>query len=241
MSDSDGGWSPSILDGGLLGGGNLRAAVLGANDGLVSNFSLVMGVAGGANDPTIVLLAGIAGLLAGAFSMAAGEWISVSSQADVYKHLIRRAFSVFHDAPTRQERTLVEIYRFKGLTQDEALVVARRIMANPDVALETMARETLGLDPNSLGSPVGAAASSFVAFSLGAIIPIVPYLLEMGSLALPVSALLSALALVVVGALVAAGSGRNLAWGGVRMLLAGGAAAAVTFGIGSLIGVALVG
>ena len=225
----------------MLGGGNLRAAILGANDGLVSNFSLVMGVAGGSNDPTIVLLAGIAGLLAGAFSMAAGEWISVSSQADVYRHLIRRAFSVFHDAPTRQERTLVEIYRSKGLTQDEALVVARRIMADPDVALETMARETLGLDPNSLGSPVGAAASSFVAFSLGAIIPLVPYLLELNSLTLPVSALLSAFALMVVGALVAVGSGRNIVWGGMRMLIAGGAAAAVTFAIGSLIGVALVG
>lgn len=240
MSDSEGGWGSAILDGGVLGGGNLRAAVLGANDGLVSNFSLVMGVAGGTNDPTIVLLAGIAGLLAGAFSMAAGEWISVSSQADVYRNLIKRAFSVFHDAPTRHERTLVEIYRSKGLTQDEAFVVARRIMADPDVALETMAREELGLDPNSLGSPIGAAASSFVAFSLGAIIPLVPYLLDLGPLALTLSALLSALGLVVVGALVAAGSGRSVAWGGVRMLLAGGAAAAVTFGIGSLIGVALV-
>ncbi len=241
MTDSGGGWSSAILDGGLLGGGNLRAAVLGANDGLVSNFSLVMGVAGGSGDPSIVLLAGIAGLLAGAFSMAAGEWISVSSQADVYRHLIRRAFSVFQDAPTRHERTLVEIYRSKGLTQDEALVVARRIMSDPDVALETMAREELGLDPNSLGSPFGAAASSFVAFSIGAIVPIVPYLLELGSMTLPLSALLSAVSLIVVGALVAAGSGRNIPWGGARMLLAGGAAAAVTFGIGSLIGVALVG
>ncbi len=241
MADSGGSWSSSILEGGFLGGGNLRAAVLGANDGLVSNFSLVMGVAGGTSDPTIVLLAGIAGLLAGAFSMAAGEWISVSSQADVYRHLISRAFSVFHDAPTRHERTLVEIYRAKGLTNDEALAVARRIMADPDVALETMAREELGLDPNSLGSPAGAAASSFVAFSVGAIIPIVPYLLDMGSMTLMLSALLSVIALVLVGALVAAGSGRNLAWGGARMLLAGGAAAAVTFGIGSLIGVALVG
>lgn len=241
MADSDGAWGSSILEGGLLGGGNLRAAVLGANDGLVSNFSLVMGVAGGANDPTIVLLAGIAGLLAGAFSMAAGEWISVSSQTDVYRHVIRRAFTVFHDAPTRHERTLVDIYRTKGLTQDEALIVARRIMADPDVALETMAREELGLDPNSLGSPIGAAASSFVAFSVGAIIPIVPYLLELGSMSLTISALLSAIALVAVGALVAAGSGRNLVWGGARMLVAGGAAAAVTFGIGSLIGVALVG
>ena len=241
MPDSEGGWGSAILDGGLLGGGNLRAAVLGANDGLVSNFSLVMGVAGGSGDPTIVLLAGIAGLLAGAFSMAAGEWISVSSQADVYRNLIRRAFAAFQDAPTRHERALVDIYRSKGLTQDEALVVARRIKGDPDVALETMAREELGLDPNSLGSPTGAAASSFVAFSIGAIIPIVPYLLELGSMTLPLSTLLSAVALLIVCALVAAGSGRNIAWGGMRMLIAGGAAAAVTYGVGSLIGIALVG
>ena len=241
MADSDGGWSSTLLDSGLLGGGNLRAAVMGANDGLVSNFSLVMGVAGGASDPTIVLLAGIAGLLAGAFSMAAGEWISVSSQADVYRHMIRRAFAVFHDSPARHERTLTDIYLSKGLTESEANVVARRIMADPDVALDTMAREEMGLDPKSLGSPFGAASSSFVAFSLGAIIPIVPYLLDFGSMTLTLSALCSAVALVVVGALVAAGSGRNVVWGGIRMLLAGGVAAAVTFGIGSLIGVALIG
>ncbi len=240
MAESDGGWSSTLLDGGLLGGGNLRAAVLGANDGLVSNFSLVMGVAGGASDPVIVLLAGIAGLLAGAFSMAAGEWISVGSQADVYRHLIRRAFAVFHESPARHERALADIYVSKGLTEAEANVVARRIMADPDVALDTMARESLGLDPDSLGSPFGAAASSFVAFSIGAIIPIVPYLLDFGSITLTLSAVCSAVALFVVGSLVAAGSGRNVLWGGARMLIVGGAAAAVTFGIGSLIGVAIV-
>ena len=241
MAESDGGWSSALLDGGLLGGGNLRAAVLGANDGLVSNFSLVMGVAGGSGDPTIVLLAGIAGLLAGAFSMAAGEWISVSSQADVYRHLIRSAFSVFHESPTRQERTLSDIYLSKGLTEAEANVVARRILEDPDVAMNTVAREGLGLDPSSLGSPIGAAASSFVAFSLGAIIPIVPYLVDFGTMTLTLSALFSALALVVVGSFVAAGSGRSVVWGGARMLITGGAAAAVTYGIGSLIGVAIVG
>ena len=241
MAEPDGRRGSALLDSGVLGGGNLRAAVMGANDGLVSNFSLVMGVAGGANDPTIVLLAGIAGLLAGAFSMAAGEWISVSSQADVYRHLIRRSFAVFHESPIRHERTLTDIYMSKGLTQAEASVVARRIMADPDVALDTMAREELGLDPESLGSPFGAASSSFVAFSLGAIIPIVPYLLDFGAMTLTLSALCSAVALAVVGALVAAGSGRSVVWGGTRMLLAGGAAAAVTFGIGSLIGVALIG
>ena len=240
MAESNGGWSSALLDGGLLGGGNLRAAVLGANDGLVSNLSLVMGVAGGSGDPTIVLLAGIAGLLAGAFSMAAGEWISVSSQTDVYRHLIRRAFSVFHESPTRQERTLSDIYLSKGLTESEAIVVARRIMEDPDIAMDTVAREGLGLDPSSLGSPIGAAASSFVAFSLGAIIPIVPYLVDFGTMTLTLSALFSALALVVVGSLVAAGSGRSVVWGGARMLITGGAAAAVTYGIGSLIGVALV-
>lgn len=241
MTDSQGDWGSAILSEGLLGRGNLRAAVMGSNDGLVSNFSLVMGVAGGADDPAIVLLAGIAGLLAGAFSMAAGEWISVSSQVDVYRHHINRAFAAFHDAPTRYERTLVEIYRSKGLTAGESHTVARRIMSDPDVALVTIAREELGLDPDSLGSPIGAAASSFVAFSVGAIVPLVPYLLDLGSLTLTVSALLSALALTIVGALVAAGSGRNPVWGAARMLITGSIAASVTFGIGSLIGVALVG
>ena len=222
-------------------GGNLRAAVLGANDGLLSNFSLVMGVAGGANDPTIVLLAGIAGLLAGAFSMAVGEWISVSSQVDFYRNIIGRESALFDESPDRQRRSLADIYASKGLDADHAAAIADRIMQDRAVALDTMVRERYGLNPDDLGSPFGAAFSSFTAFSIGAIIPILPYLVGPGDLALPVSATLSAVALAAVGALVSRVSGRNIAWGGARMLLAGCAAAAATFAIGSLIGIAIAG
>ena len=230
-----------IIDAAFLGDGNLRAAILGVNDGLVSNFSLVMGVAGGADDPKWVLLAGIAGLLAGAFSMAAGEYVSVAGQRDVYRNRIRFITSSLHASPDAEERRIVSIYQSKGLTAEEARGVARRVMNNPDAALDMVAREELGLSPDSLGSPFGAASSSFVAFVLGAIVPILPYLLGAGEFAFMLSAGLSAFALMVLGALVAAGSGRNLVWGGAKMLLAGSFAAAVTFGIGNLVGIAITG
>ena len=182
---------------GALGGGNLRAAVMGVNDGLVSNFSLVMGVAGGLDNPTVVMLAGIAGLLAGGFSMAAGEYISVTSQRDVYLHQMR---------------------------QEEA-----RARAAGE-------KRDLGQDLDYLGSPWGAAFSSFAAFVAGALIPLAPYLANLGGLAVYLSAALSAVALLAVGAAVAVGSGRNAAWGAARMLLAGSLAAAATFGIGYLVG-----
>ena len=175
---------------GPLGGGNLRAAVMGVNDGLISNFSIVMGVAGGSGDPTIVTLAGIAGLLAGGFSMAAGEYISVSSQRDVYLHQTRGDGNG------------------GGSDADMSLV----------------------------GSPWGAAFSSFTAFIIGAIIPLVPYLANLGGLAFYLSASLSAVALLIVGGLIAVGSGRGVAWGAARMLLVGSLAAAVTYGAGRLVG-----
>ena len=233
--------SDSPLEAGVLGGGNLRAAVLGVNDGLVSNFSLVMGVAGGVDDPKFVLFAGIAGLLAGAFSMAAGEYISVRSQRDVYEHQIRRESARLNDSPEYGIALLERIYKMKGLTADEASEVARRIMSDADVALDTIVREDLGLSPSSLGSPFGAASSSFAAFVLGAIVPVLPYLFDAGALAFTLSAVLSAVALAVVGAVIASGSGLNAAWGAVRMLAVGGLAAAVTYGIGRLVGVVVSG
>ena len=230
-----------ILDAGLLGDGNLRAAILGVNDGLVSNFSLVMGVAGGIDDPKWVLLAGIAGLLAGAFSMAAGEYVSVAGQRDVYRNRISALAASLRASKYEEILRIATIYESKGLTTLESMEVAKRLMENPDAALDTVVREELGLSEDTLGSPLGAASSSFVAFIIGAIVPILPYLLGAGSLAFTLSAALSALALVIVGALVAAGSGRNLAWGGAKMLMAGGGAAAVTFGIGNLVGIAIAG
>ena len=231
----------SILHVGILGDGNLRAAILGVNDGLVSNFSLVMGVAGGVDDPKWVLLAGIAGLLAGAFSMAAGEFVSVGGQRDVYRNRIKTLAESLRTSRYEEILRIAAIYETKGLTTLESMNVAKRLMENPNAALDTVAREELGLSPETIGSPFGAASSSFVAFVLGAIIPILPYLLGAGSLAFMLSAGLSAIALVIVGALVAAGSGRNLVWGGAKMLMAGGFAAAITFGIGNLVGIAVTG
>ncbi len=223
------------------GSGSLRAAVLGVNDGLVSNFSLVMGVAGGTDNASFILLAGVAGLLAGAFSMAAGEYVSVRSQRDVYEHQIGIEAAELEEFPEEEEEELVLIYQAKGLSEEEAKKVAARIMSNPQVALDTMAREELGLDPDDLGSPVGAALSSFTAFVGGAIVPILPYILNLGGPAFALSAVLSVIALVLVGGALSLASGKSWYMGSLRMLLAGGAAAAVTYGIGSLIGVTLAG
>ncbi|MDE2861424.1 MAG: VIT1/CCC1 transporter family protein [Chloroflexota bacterium] len=221
--------------------GNLRAAVLGVNDGLVSNFSLVMGVAGGTGDPDIVLLAGVAGLLAGAFSMAAGEYVSVRSQRDVYEYQIEKERDEIAMQPDEEEQELVAIYRSKGLSQEEAETVARRLRADPEAMLDTMVREELGLNPDELGSPIGASVSSFTAFVAGALIPIIPYLFGTASLNVPASAALSAAALLLVGGTLAKTSNRNPLWGAARMALAGGAAATVTFGIGRLVGTTLAG
>lgn len=219
--------------------GSLRAAVLGVNDGLVSNFSLVMGVAGGTGRPDIVLLAGVAGLLAGAFSMAAGEYVSMRSQRDVYEHQMSRERAEIEMWPEEEEDELTLIYQAKGLSQEEAQLIAKRVIADPEVALDTMAREELGLNPSELGSPWGASFSSFAAFVTGALIPILPYIFGAETLAVLLSAILSAGALLCVGGVMAWMTDRSVIWGAMRMVLAGGAAAAVTFGVGSLIGASL--
>ncbi len=230
---------------GLGGQGVLRAAVLGGNDGLVSNFSLVMGVAGGTGSPSLVLLAGVAGLLAGAFSMASGEYVSMRAQRDLHERLLQLEARELEEEPEEETEELVEIYQAKGLTRQEAEVVARRIMADPVVALDTHAREELGLDPSQLGSPWGAAVSSFFAFAGGAFVPILPYLVSrggsVGGSAFLISILLSAAAMATVGGVLAHLSGKRAWWGSLRMLLAGSIAASVTYAIGSLLGVALAG
>ena len=220
-------------------GGSLRAAVLGVNDGLVSNFSLVMGVAGGSGNPDIVLLAGVAGLLAGAFSMAAGEYVSMRSQRDIYERQIEVEEAELREWPEEEEEELVLIYEAKGLPREQAESVAKQIMASPEVALETMAREELGLDPAQLGSPWGAAISSFVAFVAGAVVPILPYIFDAGTKAFMLSGVSGAVALLAVGWALAKVSGKSTTWGALRMILAGGAAAAVTFGVGRWIGVSI--
>ena len=219
--------------------GSLRAAVLGVNDGLVSNFSLVMGVAGGTSDSGIVLLAGVAGLLAGAFSMAAGEYVSVRSQRDMYEHKISMERAEIEMWPEEEEEELALIYQAKGLSQEEAWLIAKRVMADPDIALDTMTREELGLNPSELGSPWGASFSSFGAFVTGALVPILPYIFRADTLVVPLSAALSAGALLTAGGVLAWMTNRNAVWGALRMGIAGGMAAAVTFGVGSLIGTSL--
>ena len=226
---------PGSSTGVMGGGGSLRAAVLGVNDGLVSNFSLVMGVAGGTGNADFVRLAGVAGLLAGAFSMAAGEYVSMRSQRDIYEHELRKEEIELNEWPEEEQEELELIYQAKGLSVDDSRRIAERVMADPAVALDTMAREELGLDPSQLGSPWGASVSSFTAFVAGAAVPILPYIFDAGSLAFSLSALLSAGALAVVGSMLALISGVNVAWGALRMLLAGGAAAVVTFGVGHLL------
>ncbi len=218
---------------------NIRAAVLGSNDGLVSNFALTMGVAGGMSDTNITPLVGLAGLMAGAFSMTAGEYVSVRAQRDVYDREMEIESAELEESPEEEREELVLIYQTKGLARSEAEVVADRIMANPQVALDTMAREELGIDPSQLGSPWGVAISSFTAFSLGALIPVLSYMFSSGTTAIILSALSSGIALVLVGGTLALVSNKNVAWGSLRMLLIGVAAAAITFGVGNLIGVSL--
>src|SRR5689334_20063114 len=218
-------------------GGSLRAAVFGANDGLVSNFCLVMGVAGANVDARFVLLAGIAGLLAGASSMAAGEYVSVSSQRELYEQQIAVERQELEMAPEEEKEELSLIYQAKGIPVEQAEELADRILASPDTAIDTLAREELGLDPSALGSPWGAAASSFISFVVGATLPVLPYLLLSGSIAFFASALVCGLALFVVGALISVFTGRNLVFSGMRMVFIGALAAAFTYFIGKLLGV----
>ncbi len=220
----------------FTGGGSLRAAVLGVNDGLTSNFALVMGVAGGTGNADVVLLAGVAGLLAGAFSMAAGEYVSIRSQSDVYEHQIEMERTELDEWPEEEEEELALLYQAKGLPPDEAKSIAAQVIAHPQVALDTLAREELGLIPGSLGSPWKASGSSFVAFALGAFVPIAPYFLGAGELALWLSAILSASALLAVGGGLALLSNKSVVWGAARMAGLASAAAGLTYMVGSLVG-----
>jgi VIT1/CCC1 family predicted Fe2+/Mn2+ transporter len=225
----------------MLQAGSLRAAVFGINDGLVSNFSLVMGFAGAEARPEYVLLAGIAGLLAGSFSMAAGEYVSVSAQRELFEQQIKMEKEELEMSPKEEEEELSLIYQAKGLPENEASLLARRIIANPRTAIDTLAREELGLDPAELGSPWIAALSSFSAFVIGALVPVIPYLFTSGSAAWMASATLSCAALFVIGALLSIFSARGPILSGLRMLGIGLLASGVTYGAGWLFGVTLAG
>lgn len=222
------------------GGGNLRALVFGANDGLVSNAGLILGVAGatgGNGEARAIVISGIAGLLAGAFSMASGEYVSVRSQREMFEHQIAAERDELETYPEAEAAELSTIYQARGLSQDDANHMAASIIKNPAYALDALAREELGLDPANLGSPWAAAGSSFLSFSLGALVPLVPFLVARDRHALLASVALTAVALFGIGAAISLFTGRNAWRGGLRMLLIGAAAAGATYSIGRLLDV----
>ncbi|WP_329476032.1 VIT1/CCC1 transporter family protein [Kribbella sp. NBC_01510] len=218
-----------------VNGGWLRPAVFGAMDGLVSNFALIAGMDGGtASGSSVIVLAGLAGLAAGAFSMAAGEYTSVASQRELARAEIEKERKEIQRHPIDEEIELAETYRAKGLDPDLASKVAKQFHTDPDQALQEHVREELGIDPNDLPNPVIAAASSFICFAVGAFIPLLPYLLGAGSV---VPALIMSLtALFVCGAIVSRVTSRSWWYSGFRQLLLGGLAAALTYGVGTLVG-----
>jgi len=223
-----------------LGGNALRAAVLGANDGLVSNLSLVMGVSGAALDTHAVLITGLAGLLAGACSMALGEWLSVNSARELYQQQIATEAAELAEVPDEEREEIYLIYRAKGLDEAQARALADRLLSNKETALDTLVREELGIDPDELGGSAWAAAgTSFGLFAAGALVPVVPFFFLGGGAVVAASLALSALALFAIGAGTSLFTGRGVLFSGTRQLLIGLAAAAITFGVGRLIGVSL--
>lgn len=216
--------------------GKWRAAIFGVSDGLVSNTALVMGFAGSGIDRGVVLFAGIAGLLAGAFSMAAGEYVSMASQRDLFRREIDMEARELAEKPEEEKRELELIYRAKGLDRETARATAERIMSDPKTALDTLVREELGLNPDELGSPIRAALFSFIAFAIGAFVVVVPYLFTGGTIALIIAVALAGAAMLLVGGAVGRYSGRGTIHGALRQLIVGVLAAGVTFAIGRLIG-----
>jgi VIT1/CCC1 family predicted Fe2+/Mn2+ transporter len=223
-----------------VGGNALRAAVLGGNDGLVSNFSLVMGIAGATSGQSEVLLTGLAGLLAGALSMALGEWISVKSSQELYENQMQLEMEELETNPEGEEKELALIYITKGIPEAQARTMASEIIANKHHAHEILIKEELGINPEDLkGSAMEAAITSFILFAIGAIIPVIPFFFLSGISAVLVSALLSAMGLFLIGAAITLFTGKTIWYSGARQVFFGLAAAAITYGIGTLIGVSL--
>lgn len=222
------------------GGNTLRAAVLGANDGLLSNLSLVMGVAGADLAGNSILVTGMAGLLAGACSMALGEWISVQSSRELYDRQIRIERREVEEVPEEEEEELALIYEAKGLPEAQARSLAARIMANKATALDTLTREELGIDPEELGGSAWVAAiTSFCLFAVGAIVPVAPFFFLKGSLAVIMSLVCSGLALFAIGAGITLLTGRSVLFSGFRQVIFGFAAAGITYALGRLLGVSI--
>ncbi|MEO8418719.1 MAG: VIT1/CCC1 transporter family protein [Methylophilaceae bacterium] len=224
---------------GASSSGGLRAAVFGVNDGLVSIACLVLGVAGAASTNDAIFLTGVAGLLAGAFSMAAGEYISMRAQREMFEYQIGLEQAELAQYPEEEAAELALIYIARGMQEQAAKALAQRMVADPELGLDTLAREELGLNPDELGSPWLAALFSFLAFTAGGSIPIMPYLIGMHQNALHFTIGLTALALFTIGAVLSLFTGRSAIWGGLRMLLIGGAAGLLTYWIGDFLGARL--
>lgn len=218
-------------------GGTARAAVFGVSDGLVSNVAIVLGFAGANTGAGLVRLAGLAGLIGGAVSMAAGEYISMTAQTELLERELEMERIELHRRPDAERKELAQIYRSRGIDEATAEQLATALSRDPDLALETHAREELGIDPNSLGQPVYAAASSFLTFSIGATIPLLPYFFGSGTAALVAAIILGAVAALTVGALLARFTGRPMARSALRQLLFSAVPAAITFAIGNAVGV----
>jgi VIT1/CCC1 family predicted Fe2+/Mn2+ transporter len=221
-------------------GNNLRAAVLGANDGLVSNFCLVMGIAGTGTSTRAILLTGLAGLVAGACSMALGEWLSVTNARELAQSQLGREAEELEQTPQAEQNELALIFQAKGLPKQDAQRVAAELMRDKKGALDTLAREELGIDPAELGgNPWSAAGTSFALFAVGAVFPIVPFVWLGESAAIAVSVAASACALGAIGALTSLFNGRGAAFSAARQIVFGCVAAAVTYSIGGVLGVSL--
>jgi VIT1/CCC1 family predicted Fe2+/Mn2+ transporter len=225
-----------------VGGNALRAAVLGGNDGLVSNFSLIMGIAGATNGQSEVLLAGLAGLLAGALSMALGEWISVKSSQELYENQMQLEMDELETNPEGEEQELALIYISKGIEREAAEKLAKEVISNKDHAHEILIKEELGINPEELqGSAMEAALTSFFLFAIGAIIPLFPFFFFGGLKAILLSTFFSACGLFLIGSSITLFTGKSIWFSGMRQVVFGLIAAAITFGIGHLIGVSVAG
>ncbi len=223
-----------------VGGNAIRAAVLGGNDGLVSNFSLVMGIAGATAGQEGVLLAGLAGLLAGALSMALGEWISVKSSQELYENQMQIEMEELETNPEGEAKELALIYIAKGIPEEQAYEMSDEIMKDKTHAHDILVKEELGINAEELkGSAVEAAVYSFILFSIGAVIPVIPFMFTNGMKAIAISVSMSAAGLFLIGAAITLFTGKNVWYSGFRQVFFGLAAAAVTFGIGKLIGVSV--
>jgi len=219
--------------------GGMRAAVFGVNDGLVSIALLVAGVAGATEESATILLTGVAGLLAGAFSMAAGEWISMRSQREMFEYQIGLERDELAQYPAEETQELALIYQARGMSREEAYTLAKRMIDDPELGLDTLAREELGLNPDELGSPWQAAMFSFFAFVTGGLIPLLPFLLEIRRHPLLIAVSFSCVGLFAVGAMLSLFTGRQALWGGLRMLLIGVVAGTISYFAGDLLGTKL--